>query len=83
MHIIQNVVGLNDNNIFIDIANVYIRNNIKKLENGLYQYDEIQYTKDEYIELLSKEKDELEKQLTDSQLAITEIFELVGGEYGK
>lgn len=41
----------------------------------LFQFNEIQYDKDEYIELLANKNTELENGLTDTQLALCEIYE--------
>lgn len=38
-------------------------------------FNEIQYDKDEYIELLANKNTELENGLTDTQLALCEIYE--------
>ena len=40
-----------------------------------FQYREIQYNKDEYIKLLSEKNDSLDQQLTDTQVALCEIYE--------
>lgn len=45
----------------------------------LYQYNEIQYEKDEYIRLMAERNDLLEEQLTDAQLALCDVYELIGG----
>jgi len=51
---------------------VYVHSNIKPVEGeeGLFQYHEVQYEKDEYISLL-------DKQLTDTQLALVEVYEMI------
>ena len=56
---------------------VYVHTDIVELEDGLYQYHEIQYDKDEYIKLMSEKNKTLENQLTDTQLALCEIYELM------
>ena len=65
---------------------VYVHTNITKLEPDpndefapadLYSYEEIQYDKDEYIGLISNKNDVLESQLTDTQIALADIFEQV------
>ena len=38
-------------------------------------YDEVQYTKDEYIQMIAEKNETLERDLTDTQLAIAEIYE--------
>ena len=38
------------------------------------------YTKDEYIKLMAEKNAELESQLTDTQLALCDVYEMIGGE---
>lgn len=51
---------------------VYIHKNIKEIENEdgtkMYEYEEIQYDKDEYIELLSYSSDLLGQQLAKAKM---------------
>jgi hypothetical protein len=65
--------------IKIDTFSVWVNTNIIAIEETVgedmfsgYEYDMVQYTKDEYIKLL-------DTQLTDAQLALAEIYELIGG----
>lgn len=48
------------------------RNDIEKTE---YTCDVVEYTKDEYIRLIADENKDLNEQLLDTQLALTEIYE--------
>lgn len=51
-------------------------------ENGghtEYEFNQKQYSKDEYIMFLNDNNKELEDKLTDTQLALCEVYELVGG----
>ena len=50
-----------------------------KVVEGLFSYDEIQYSKDEYIELMAKQNIKFENDLIDTQLALCEIYETIGG----
>lgn len=62
---------------------VYVHTDIQEVEvdngNGTkrseWQYHEVQYTKDEYFKKVSEEKDELESQTTDLQIALADVFE--------
>lgn len=64
---------------------VYVHSNIVKLENDsqgnpvddLYQYEEIQYDKDEYIHMMSEKSDTQEKNITDTMLALCDVYELI------
>ena len=40
-----------------------------------YEFNQRRYSKDEYIALLSEKNQELEAQVTDTQLALCEIYE--------
>ncbi len=43
-----------------------------------YEYDLTQYTKEEYINLISEKNSALEKQVTDTQIALCEVYEILG-----
>lgn len=73
---------------------VYVHTDIVKVEpqEGMenagetYQYHECVYTPDEYIQLIGSENNTLKEQLagvsdelTSTQMALTEVFELIGG----
>ena len=67
---------------------VYVHTNIIKLEPDpndefapadLYSYEEVQYDKDEYIGFISKKSDILDSQVTDAQVALTDIYEQILG----
>lgn len=71
--------------LIIGKSTVYVHSNIVQAtdEDGnviddLYVYDEIQYTKDEYIKVMADKNETLEKELTDTQLALCELYESVG-----
>ena len=64
---------------------VYVHNDIQKLntettdEESLYSYTETQYKKDEYIELIVKQNEKLNADITDTQIALCEMYETLGG----
>ena len=65
-----------------DENSVWENTNIKKVEVEYegekyteYEFDQKRYTKDEYIAVLKNENAELEAQVTDTQLALCEIYE--------
>ena len=72
MKIFKNVQGSKEQalSVIVNKDNVYVHSNIQKLKtdlegnptDNLYQYDEIQYTKDEYIQLMANRQN-LESQL--------------------
>lgn len=68
----------------IDEYSVWVNSNIKEIEvqseNGSYtdteyEYNQVRYTKDEYIKMIDEKNTTLESQLTDTQLALCEIYE--------
>ncbi len=67
--------------LIIGVDTVYVHTNVTRLPPDdefnaeLYQYDEVQYDKDEYIQLMAEKTTTLEQQLTDTQLALCEIYE--------
>lgn len=42
-----------------------------------YEFDLVEYDKDEYIKLISNKNEELEQNLTDTQLALCEVYEMI------
>ncbi|RHM98299.1 hypothetical protein [Dielma fastidiosa] len=72
--------------LIVGIDTVYVHDDIQLLkkedEQGnpveVYQYHEVQYDKDEYIKVMSEKNSELENQLTDTQLALCDVYELIG-----
>ena len=68
--------------LIVNKDTVYVHTNIVQatdedgnVVDGLYIYDEVQYTKDEYIQIMAEKNETLERDLTDTQLAIAEIYE--------
>jgi len=68
------VIGKDTVYVHSDIQQILEDKDGKPVTN-LSQYHEIQYNKDEYIKLLSEKNDSLGQQLTDTQLALCEIYE--------
>ena len=69
-----------------DAYSVWVNENIREItvsdENGShteYEYTQRQYTKDEYISLVDNRNQKLESQLTDTQLALCDVYEMIGG----
>lgn len=49
-----------------------------KLSSNHYEFNMTQYEKDEYILMMSEKNVSLEKQVTDTQLALCEVYEMLG-----
>ena len=71
--------------LIVGVDTVYVHTNITRIEtdadgkkiDGLYQYNEVQYDKDEYIRLMSEKNEALEEQMTQAQEAMCEIYEML------
>lgn len=42
-----------------------------------YEFHQVRYSKNEYIRMIDDKNDDLESQLTDTQLALCEVYELM------
>lgn len=68
----------------VDDYSVWINTNIQEIqvtdEQGThteYEYHQVQYSKDEYIKMIDDKNDNLEQQLTDTQLALCDVYEMI------
>lgn len=66
----------------IDEYSVWVNSDITEIEvqsedesHTEYEFNQVRYTKDEYIKLIDERNTTLESQLTDTQLALCEIYE--------
>ena len=66
----------------VDEVSVWVHSNITPVEETVgeetfsgFEYDMIQYEKDEYIKIMAEKNQTMETQLTDTQLALVEIYE--------
>lgn len=71
--------------LVVDEHSVWVRSNIVPIEEGIgeetfngFEYDVIQYDKDEYVKIITEKNQIMETQLTDVQLALVEIYEGMG-----
>lgn len=72
------VVGFDTVYVHTDIQKVETDQNDKAVED-LYSYHEVQYSKDEYLDLMMQENAALKDSITDTQIALCEIYEAMGG----
>ena len=68
--------------LVIDEVNVLVHSNIVPVEEVVgeetfkgFEYDMIQYDKDEYIRIMAEQNKTLGSQMTETQLALIEIYE--------
>lgn len=79
MKIIKSVRGTMENvpSIEVNVDMVYVRSNIKRIEEpdfSGWEYDEIQYNKDNYIEEIATENGNLKRQI-DAQSQVADFQE--------
>lgn len=72
--------------IIIDDYSVWVNTDITEIqvadENGNrteWEWNQEQYEKDEYIKMMASKNAVLEKQIDDTQIALCEVYELIGG----
>lgn len=72
------------NNFEITDSKVFVYENIEKIISKIedqeiteYQFNLIEYDKDEYIKIISEKNEELNQQIIDTQLALCEVYELI------
>lgn len=58
---------------------VYVNSNITKLDDGNYEFDCVRYEINDYIIMVSDDNKRLENELTDTQMALAEVYELAIG----
>ncbi len=71
----------------IDEFSVWIASDIQEVsEEGVgdqegftgYEYNLMQYGKDEYIKMIDDKNADLEQQMTDTQIALCDVYEMLG-----
>ncbi len=69
----------------IDDYSVWVNTGIKEIkvadENGErteYEFNQLQYSKEEYIKLIDAKNASLEEELTNTQLALCDVYEMLG-----
>lgn len=68
----------------VDEYSVWMNTDIQEVEVTMegdthteYEFNQVQYSKDEYIRMIDDRNATLEKQLDDTQLALCEVYELL------
>lgn len=68
----------------IDEYSVWINTDIQEVEvehdgdvHTEYEFNQVQYSKDEYIKMIDDKNAQLESQVTDTQMALVEVYEMV------
>ncbi len=69
------------NEMIIDEFSVWVQSDITEIPNEdytEYEYNMVQYSKDEFIMMQAEKNKILEDEITNTQLALCEIYELMG-----
>ena len=64
----------------IDEYSVWVNTGINEINNEdgiLYIYNQVRYDKNEYIKMIDDKNETLEAQMTDTQLALVEVYEMM------
>ena len=68
----------------IDEYSVWVNTDISEIQIDIegethteYEFHQVRYSKNEYIEMIDDKNSDLESQLTDTQLALCEVYELM------
>lgn len=72
--------------IIIDEYSVWVNTNITEIQvadegrnHTEWEWDQERYEKDEYIKMMDSKNTALEKQIDDTQIALCEVYEMIGG----
>lgn len=70
-------VEITESKVFVatDIKQVTLTMNEQEVQE--YQFNLVEYDKDEYIKIISEKNEELEQQMTDTQLALCDVYEML------
>ena len=62
----------------VDAYSVWVNTDIRQTQSG-WTHHMVQYSKDEYIKMMDEKNTNIEEQLTDTQLALCDVYEMIGG----
>lgn len=70
-------VEITESKVFVatDIEQVTLTMDEQEVQE--YQFNLVEYDKDEYIKIISEKNEELEQQMTDTQLALCDVYEIL------
>ena len=70
-------VEFTESKVFVATDIEQITVTIDEQEVHEYQFNLMEYDKDEYIKIISEKNKELEQQMTDTQLALCDVYEML------
>lgn len=70
-------VEITESKVFVatDIEQVTVTMDEQEVKE--YQFNLVEYDKDEYIQIISEKNEELEQQMTDTQIALCDVYEML------
>ena len=70
-------VEITESKVFVatDIEQVTLTMDEQEVQE--YQFNLVEYDKDEYIKIISEKNEELEQQMIDTQLALCDVYEML------
>lgn len=70
-------VEITESKVFVatDIEQVTVTMDEQEVQE--YQFNLVEYDKDEYIKIISEKNEKLEQQMTDTQLALCDVYEML------
>ena len=70
-------VEITESKVFVatDIEQVTVTMDEQEVQE--YQFNLVEYDKDEYIKIISEKNEELEQQMTDTQIALCDVYEML------
>ena len=70
-------VEITESKVFVatDIEQVTLTMDEQEVQE--YQFNLVEYDKDEYIKIISEKNEELEQQMTDTQIALCDVYEML------
>ena len=70
-------IEITESKVFVatDIEQVTLTMDEQEIQE--YQFNLVEYDKDEYIKIISEKNEELEQQMTDTQLALCDVYEML------
>lgn len=72
-------VEITESKVFVATGIEQITVTMDEQEVQEYQFNLVEYDKDEYIKMISEKNEELEQQVTDTQIALCDVYEMIGG----
>lgn len=73
-------VEITETKVFVasDVKQITVNMDMEEQEHVEYEFNLVEYDKDEYIKMISDKNSALEAEITNTQIALCEVYELLG-----